>query len=205
MIWQCPLWYVTSFCSAPGNEIFVEVPEEFISQEFNWLNISYDRPAIEYILGEPPPQPVTVRARLQLEESARLMYGLIHQRFILTEAGLHMMREKYEGGLFGRCPRLMCGGHPVLPLGMSETPGLGGRVKLFCPQCWEVYHSYKRLHDGAFWGPTFPHLFLMTFPELVPPPPSTTHPYQYFPRLFGFRLHQSSRSMQIHLGHSPQD
>jgi len=186
-----------SFCVTPGNDFFVEVPEEFISQEFNWLNISYNRPAIEFILGQPPPVPLSARAKAQLEDTAKLMYGLIHQRFILSEAGLLMMKDKYEAGVFGKCPRVMCEGQPVLPMGLSETPGSGGRVKLFCPQCWEVYHTSRRAHDGAFWGPTFPHLFLLTFPEIVPPPKGQS---RFVPRVFGFRLHASSPSMQIHRG-----
>ena len=183
----------------PGNDFFVEVPEEYISQEFNWLNISYNRPAIEFILGQPPVVPLSPRARAQLEETAKLMYGLIHQRFILSEAGLLMMRDKYEMGIFGRCPRVLCDGQSVLPMGLSETPGSAGKVKLFCPQCWEVYHSYKRGHDGAFWGPTFPHLFLLTFPELVPSQ-AAAKPTKFVPRVFGFRLHESSPTMQIHKG-----
>jgi hypothetical protein len=45
--------------------------------------------------------------------------------------------------------------------------------------------------DGAAFGTTFPHLFLMTFSNLVPdrlPPDSS-----YVPRVFGFRVHMSSR------------
>ncbi len=44
--------------------------------------------------------------------------------------------------------------------------------------------------DGAAFGTTFPHLFLMTFNNLVPDPllPDSA----YIPRVFGFRVHQSA-------------
>jgi hypothetical protein len=48
--------------------------------------------------------------------------------------------------------------------------------------------------DGAAFGTTFPHLFLMTFSNLVPdplPPESV-----YVPRVFGFRIHKSSTPSQ---------
>ena len=77
-------------------------------------------------------------------------------------------------------------------------------VKIFCPKCQCVYHpppvrSRSSHHggagatgvDGAAFGTTFPHLFLMTFSNLVPdrlPADSA-----YVPRVFGFRVHMSAR------------
>jgi casein kinase II subunit beta len=57
----------------------------------------------------------------------------------------------------------------VLPLGLSDQP-YQYAVSTFCPRCREVYYP-KRLNsvDGAFFGTTFAHLFLMVYPELVPP------------------------------------
>ena len=42
--------------------------------------------------------------------------------------------------------------------------------------------------DGAFFGTTFPHLLLMTYPSIRPQRP----PEQYVPRVFGFKLHSSA-------------
>ena len=42
--------------------------------------------------------------------------------------------------------------------------------------------------DGAFFGTTFPHLLLMTFPGIRPQRPLE----RYTPRVFGFKLHQSA-------------
>jgi Casein kinase II regulatory subunit len=77
-------------------------------------------------------------------------------------------------------------------------------VKIFCPKCQCVYHpppvrSRSSHHggagaagvDGAAFGTTFPHLFLMTFSNLVPDPlPQNS---SYIPRVFGFRVHGSTR------------
>ena len=77
-------------------------------------------------------------------------------------------------------------------------------VKIFCPKCQCVYHpppvrSRSSHHggtgaagvDGAAFGTTFPHLFLMTFSNLVPDRlPSDS---AYIPRVFGFRVHMSAR------------
>lgn len=43
--------------------------------------------------------------------------------------------------------------------------------------------------DGAYFGTTFPHLFLMTYPYIKPSKPTQN----YTPRIFGFKLHKSAR------------
>lgn len=43
--------------------------------------------------------------------------------------------------------------------------------------------------DGSYFGTTFPHLLLMTYPALRPPKVQEA----YVPRVFGFRLHQGKR------------
>lgn len=100
------------------------------------------------------------------------MYGLVHQRFILTKPGLAMMVEKYEAGHFGVCPRVFCHSTYVLPCGRSDMPGID-TVKLFCPNCCDVYSppssKYSQV-DGAFFGTSFAGLFFQTYPELLSAP-----------------------------------
>lgn len=103
-----------------------------------------------------------------IESSAELLYGLIHQRFITSRQGMVQMDKKYETGHFGTCPRVMCNGCKVLPVGCSDTPGQE-TVKLFCPSCLDTYtppNSRFQTVDGAFFGTTFGCLFFMTYPEL---------------------------------------
>ncbi|WEW55557.1 casein kinase 2 regulatory subunit [Emydomyces testavorans] len=103
-----------------------------------------------------------------IESSAELLYGLIHQRYITSRQGIQQMLEKYERQDFGVCPRVLCNGCRVLPVGRTDTPGLD-TVKLYCPSCQDLYtpaNSRFQAVDGAFFGTTFGYLFFMTFPEL---------------------------------------
>lgn len=124
--------------------------------------------------------------RMTVEKSARHVYGLIHSRFILSSAGLERMYAKYESGSFGTCPRVLCQETKLLPLGISDIPMVEG-VKLFCPHCEDVYNPKSTRHasiDGAYFGTTFAHLFLQTYPELVP----SRSNKRYVPKIFGFKI-----------------
>jgi casein kinase II subunit beta len=102
-----------------------------------------------------------------IESSAEMLYGLIHQRYICSRAGIQQMSEKYELAHFGVCPRTNCDQVRTLPIGLSDIPG-EDTVKLFCPSCLDVYvppNSRFQTVDGAFFGRTFGALFLLTFPD----------------------------------------
>jgi hypothetical protein len=99
--------------------------------------------------------------------------------------------DKYETKDFGQCPRKFCNGTAVLPMGLSDDLG-EGCVQLFCPRCEEIYdvpkgafHEDVAKLDGAFFGPTFPHMVLLTKPQLAPSKESSD---TYIPRVFGFRI-----------------
>ena len=105
--------------------------------------------------------------------------------------------DKYRLFHFGRCPRVLCRGQAVLPIGLSDTPNEDS-VKLYCPRCEEIYGTKSPRHehiDGAYFGTTFAHLFYLTFPELKV---SKSKEY-YIPRVFGFKIHKSAykRSLEM--------
>jgi len=103
-----------------------------------------------------------------IENSAELLYGLIHQRYITSRPGIQIMKEKFELSHFGHCPRVLCGGAKVIPVGRTDSPGQD-TVKLFCPSCLDIYtppNSRFSHIDGAFFGTTFGCLFLMTYPDI---------------------------------------
>jgi len=91
---------------------------------------------------------------------------LLHCRYILTNRGMHAMYEKYRTAAFGRCPHVFCQGQPVLPVGLSDSPR-NYTVNVFCPRCHGLFFpkSTRQANiDGAYFGTTFPHLYLITHP-----------------------------------------
>ena len=68
-------------------------------------------------------------------------------------------------------------------MGMSDSLRKS-RVKVFCPKCEEVYVPLERLDlDGAFFGPSLPHIFLAHYRVVLPP-----QVFSYVPKLFGFKI-----------------
>lgn len=186
--------WISWFCSLKGNEFFAEVDEEYIQDDFNLTGLSnllpnYDY-ALDMILDAESTDDLTEDQTDIVESEAEMLYGLIHARFILTSRGLAQMLEKLNNYQFDRCPRVFCQGQPCLPVGQSDIPRTN-TVKLFCPKCQDIYYpKYARHHsiDGAYFGTTFPHLLLQTYPEMVPTKPQ----FSYVPRIFGFKIHKSS-------------
>ena len=113
------------------------------------------------------------------------LYGLIHQRYILTKKGLLKMRVKYHYSMFGICPRLLCDKQEVVPIGMDEELSIS-RVKVYCPKCEDVYLPRMKFVDidGAYFGKSLPIIFFQTFPELVPDEAKKL----YIPKIFGFKI-----------------
>eukprot|EP00878_Enallax_costatus_P002257 GHUV01002430.1.p1 GENE.GHUV01002430.1~~GHUV01002430.1.p1 ORF type:complete len:323 (+),score=105.36 GHUV01002430.1:419-1387(+) len=190
-----PSW-ISWFCGLRGNEFFCEVDEDYIEDDFNLSGLSSQVPYYEYaldmILDNEPPADVmlTDQQHEMLENAAEMLYGLIHARYVVTARGLTAMLEKFKNCDFGRCPRVLCDGQPCLPVGTSDLPG-ASTVKIFCPKCEDIYYpriDYQCSIDGAYFGTTFPHLMLMTYP-MYRPSKSTE---KYVPRVFGFKLHPTA-------------
>lgn len=128
--------------------------------------------------------------REQVEKSARHLYGLVHARYIVTTRGLQKMLEKFKKSEFGKCPRVMCGAHPLLPMGQHDSPGLS-TVKLWCAKCEDLYNPKSTRHasiDGAYFGTSFHNVLFQVYPAVLPPKSSR----RYEPRVFGFRVHASA-------------
>ena len=103
----------------------------------------------------------------------------VYFRYIVTNRGMHAMYEKYRTAAFGRCPRVFCQGQPVLPVGLSDLPR-NYTVNVFCPRCHGLFFpkSTRQANiDGAYFGTTFPHLYLMTHPVSIYYVGSSSFPY----------------------------
>mmetsp|Transcript_6472 Transcript_6472/g.19044 ORF Transcript_6472/g.19044 Transcript_6472/m.19044 type:complete len:229 (+) Transcript_6472:86-772(+) len=177
-----PSW-IAWFLSLRGNEFFCEVDEEYIQDDFNLTGLSSLVPYYDYALDMILDVEMAIEESLTeeqqelVESAAEMLYGLIHARYIITNRGLQAMYEKFAAVSFGRCPRAFCSGQPTLPVGRSDMPR-NYSVHVFCPSCRDIFtprSSRSASIDGAYFGTTFPHLFMMTFPELIPP--STTQSY----------------------------
>lgn len=202
--------WVSEFCAAPGNEFFCEVDTYYIQDRFNLTGLAQEVPgavgAHERIMRDEPESRPRGRgaksgapgddergeADARTEAAARHMYGLIHARYILSPYGMARMKRKYEAGVFGSCPRILCGGQALLPVGMSDRAG-EGKLKVFCPRCVDMYNPRSRAHaaiDGAYFGTTFPHMFMLQYAHLRPAPAEEPAggAHAYVPRIFGFRL-----------------
>ncbi|KAG0596505.1 hypothetical protein M758_UG260900 [Ceratodon purpureus] len=189
--------WISWFCGLRGNEFFCEVDDEYIQDDFNLSGLSNQVPYYDYALDlildvESPSDDMLTEEQNELVESAaEMLYGLIHVRYILTSKGMNAMLEKCKNVDFGRCPRVYCSGQPCLPMGQSDVPRTS-TVKIYCSKCEDIYYprsKYQGNIDGAYFGTTFPHLFLMTYPYIKPSKPTQS----YTPRLFGFKLHKSAR------------
>lgn len=191
------IWLHFNAYFSQGNEFLCEVSEDFIRDEFNLYGLSLQVPfysrAISIIIGEDSESAAPCGsggAAPDLEDaaesSAEILYGLIHARFIMTGTGLSKMAVKYKQLEFGRCPRVLCQGQPLIPGGESDVPQKSA-VKVFCCRCKELYRadsSKASALDGAYFGCSFPHMFFMQYPELQFTDPVAV----YVPRLYGFKI-----------------
>ncbi|XP_018473274.1 putative casein kinase II subunit beta-4 isoform X2 [Raphanus sativus] len=185
--------WISWFCNLRGNEFFCQVDEDYVEDDFNLCGLSAQVPYYDYALDlildvESSNSDMFTEEQNELVESAaEMLYGLIHVRYILTTKGMAAMLEKYKNCDFGRCPRVFCSGQSCLPVGQSDTPR-SRTVKIYCPKCEDVYYPRSKYQDidGAYFGTTFPHLFLMAYGNLKPQKPTQS----YVPKIFGFKVHK---------------
>ena len=187
--------WVQDFLSKPESRYFVRIDEEFLANSFNVYGlkqkVSHFAAAYELLRRNkfnPRDDPnVTLQ---EVSAQAEILYGLLHARFIITKPGLHLMLEKYQKGEFQTCPRVFCRGTQCLPYGIADEPGKE-RIKMYCPCCCDIYNvTAPELAevDGAYFGPSWVHMFLHKHRQLVPKDP----PRVYVPKIFGFRICHAS-------------
>ncbi|KZT27215.1 hypothetical protein NEOLEDRAFT_1155226 [Neolentinus lepideus HHB14362 ss-1] len=175
-------YWISWFLSSKGNEYFCEVEEDYILDRFNLTGLNTEvtnySQALDLITDNLDDD-IQDELRGSLDVQARLLYGLIHARWIVTARGLAKMLEKYKKADFGRCPRILCQSQPLLPVGLTDIP-YEKSVKLYCPRCEDLYSPKSSRHgsiDGAYFGTSFPHLLFLVYPHLIPPksgPPDIT-------------------------------
>ncbi|KAG6020565.1 casein kinase 2 regulatory subunit [Claviceps sp. Clav32 group G5] len=181
------------FISSRGNEYFCEIDEEYLNDRFNLTGLNTEVQYYQYALDlvtDVFDLDCDDEMRETIEKSARHLYGLVHARYIVTTRGLSKMLEKYKKAEFGKCPRVNCHSHPLLPLGLNDTPNVTP-VKLYCGRCEDTYNPKSSRHatiDGAYFGTSFHNIIFQVYPALIP----SKSTERYVPRVYGFKVHASA-------------
>lgn len=205
-----PTW-IEWFTGLQENRFLCQVDKAFIEDSFNLFGLKAYAPehfhrAVDVLLDRSDGQDDSP----ELFRCCELLYGLMHGRYVLSSGGLLDMHGKYLAGAFGVCPRVACASQGVLPIGLADEPGQAA-VKVYCPACRDVYAPSPVLAahlDGACFGTSFPHLFLLAFPDLVPRNTNSIGQQGissngkgqgqgggkgvFVPRIYGFKVHSSS-------------
>mmetsp|Transcript_6388 Transcript_6388/g.10074 ORF Transcript_6388/g.10074 Transcript_6388/m.10074 type:complete len:231 (+) Transcript_6388:133-825(+) len=195
--------WIEWFCKQEGNEFFCEVDRRYIEDNFNLYGLREVigqgfKKCLDHILDRSDDGIDDVMDD-NMERRVQDLYGLIHARFIITKRGQEKMRRKLKELDFGICPSLPCQQNPVLPVGLRDELGISGAM-IYCPRCNNIYLPASRCGyraddgelDGAYFGTTFPHLFMMQYSELWPQLPIKTE--NYVPRCFGFKVRLPKRT-----------
>ncbi|KAL8419480.1 hypothetical protein RB594_002627 [Gaeumannomyces avenae] len=181
------------FIGSKGNEYYCEIDEEYLTDRFNLTGLNTEVSYYQYALDlitDVFDMDCDDEMRETIEKSARHLYGLVHARYIVTTRGLTKMLDKYKKGEFGKCPRVNCGSHPLLPMGLCDIPNVKP-VKLYCARCEDIYNPKSTRHagiDGAYFGTSFHNILFQVYPTFIP----TKSAERYVPRVFGFKVHGSA-------------
>ncbi|KAJ3432320.1 casein kinase ii subunit beta [Anaeramoeba flamelloides] len=184
--------WVRWFLSLERNDILTEVRPYFLEDNFNYTGLSNYVPSYSLALRTIRTLEISDKEILTQEQeeliqgAAKLLYGLIHARWIVTPHGAKNMIKKFQEVKFGTCPRVYCENQPCLPIGLSDIIG-EAKLKIFCPKCQQIFKPRIKRHaimDGAFFGTTFAHFLMNSAPELRPRRPTHKH----VPKIMGFTI-----------------
>lgn len=195
------------------------------TKQHNKTGYSIYKQALQLLKQQEPVSPENIP--LYLETATRALYLLLHQRFCQSPRGLDMVRRRFlfiGPTLFDKCPTLTCHGMPLLPYGASEnyqmivkrnnhntdstneedTETAFQFCQRYCCQCGQVFFHWTSKVDACAWGPSFCHLFVMTFGKqfLLEQTEMAsqrlifsergTYKNRLDPTIFGFHLHPST-------------
>ena len=158
--------WIASFLEQPSSDWFCDVPVSFANDSFNTYGLridqNYAKSAFMQLLGSETESSFDSDSEDEIEKTTENIFGLVHARYIFTPEGLQKMYMKYVNGVFGTCPRYKCSGHHLLPVGISDLPGVD-TVKLYCSNCKQIYEAdpQHRHLDGAYFTKSFPHYLFM--------------------------------------------
>jgi casein kinase II subunit beta len=140
----------------------VDIDDYFLQSSVSYYDlnkkVSHCSRAAEIIKGGSADNTAFTRAQMErLGTSVRRLYGLLHQRFVITEDGVQKVAAKVANAVYGLCPRVACQQSKLIPVGSTIEPD-EDVVKLWCPKCHDIYESGSDL-DAAFFGPDLPVMY----------------------------------------------
>jgi len=163
-----------------------------LNRHFRDHDLKYFKTCFKVLTGATSKVPAN--ATMEIHDSVKLMHDMVHGRYVISAAGLESVRDKHSRGVYGKCPRLCCEEHPLLPVGMDDLPG-ASLTQCFCAKCRDVYRVPSHVEvDSVAFGTSLPHVFLEQYPDMCPSKPERA----YMPRIYGFRIHPSSPVLVKH-------
>jgi len=190
--------WIRRFLQSKENRYYCKIDKDFLEDTFSHYgacrNVKNYKLVIRMMLDKTDTEASMEASASELrtlERRAAQLYALLHPRYIITRNGLHRMKRMYKKNHWGLCPRVGCMRQALLPIGIYDDPDRDG-VKLYCCSCGLLYRSISDSKiDGSCFGTTFPHLFFMSFPELMVP----RRKLEYLvPTIYGFKLHKTWKS-----------
>ncbi|KAK4944428.1 casein kinase 2 regulatory subunit [Elasticomyces elasticus] len=177
---QSPDSWIGQFCNLVGHEYFAEVSEDFIEDDFNLTGLQAQVPmykdALEMILDvEPSETNSSELSEEEEEEEEEEDDGLLGDELDepaqngatrqpgLAAGGRRHGRSSSDTSVIESSAELLYG--LIHSRYITSRPG----IQQMMENCLDVYtppNSRFQAVDGAFFGTTFPYLFLMSYPDL---------------------------------------
>jgi casein kinase II subunit beta len=141
---------------------FINIDDYFLQSSVSYYNLQkkvlHFHLASAVVRCDPLDISILTRGQIsRLGQSVLRLYGLLHQRFLITDDGARKLQRKITAGVYGVCPRVMCRGARLLPYGATIELDQD-RVKCWCPKCHDLYESTSDL-DAGFFGPDVPVMY----------------------------------------------
>lgn len=209
--------WVIAFLKKCRKDALLAVPRDYLADGFNLVHLP---PIIEKLGGQSsseddksyPLYKAALRVILSTEDlgdsipptvqhAAEALYSLVHARYITSPSGLETAHRllKHNKDVFGKCPNPSCCGMPLLPYGGSSEYSADRSIhaaQRYCYCCGNIWQHWDSKVDGSAWGPSFCHLYLLTFGKII----AVSHERRgmlptnpnAIPSVFGFRVHSSA-------------
>lgn len=138
--------WILWFLSTKGNEYFCEVDEDYILDRFNLTGLSAEvqyYPQALDLITDAFEDEIEDESRDQIEAQARLLYGLVHARYIVTTRGLAKM-------VSGPAPSFLPGYSLTCPCGFCSSTSTRGPTLADARGCYAISTHFSPLVSRTF-------------------------------------------------------